>query len=104
MLCVGFIQPMKQHAVSCATHPIPISKATQPNNRTMQPTSLPQTKLQQETVTMDRDVQAVYAASNTPVTSMWDLYQAVWQPFGKLLTDLETTGMLVDRCVVVCAC
>lgn len=72
--------------------------------------SSPQTKLQGERVSMDHGVQGVYASSATPVMSLWDLYQAVWRPFGKLLTDLETTGMLVDRCgmcfclFVVCLC
>lgn len=31
--------------------------------------------------------------------NMWHMYQRYWKPFGKLLTDMEKEGMLVNRCV-----
>jgi hypothetical protein len=33
----------------------------------------------------------------TVCATMWDFYQQNWKPFGELLVDLETNGMLVDK-------
>ena len=33
--------------------------------------------------------------------NMWHMYERYWQPFGKLLTDMEKEGMLVNRCEAV---
>ena len=30
--------------------------------------------------------------------NMWHMYERYWRPFGKLLTDMEKEGMLVNRC------
>ena len=32
-----------------------------------------------------------------PGTTLWHLYEAVWRPFGELLTDMEAAGVAVDR-------
>ena len=46
---------------------------------------------------MDHDIaQAIGLTDGTSYT-MWDLYQDYWQPFGKLLTDMEAEGFNVDR-------
>ena len=31
--------------------------------------------------------------------NMWEMYQALWRPFGELLTDMEKQGMMVNRWV-----
>ena len=31
------------------------------------------------------------------VENMWDLYKEYWLPFGQLLTDMESAGVLVNR-------
>jgi len=36
--------------------------------------------------------------------NMWHMYERYWQPFGKLLTDMEKEGMLVNRCAAVVLC
>ncbi len=54
-----------------------------------------QVKLKGENICMDPAVRGVYTRAHT----LWDLYREVWLPFGKLLTDLEAEGMLVDRYV-----
>ncbi len=36
--------------------------------------------------------------------NMWHMYERYWQPFGKLLTDMEKEGMLVNRCAAVVSC
>jgi len=46
---------------------------------------------------MDPDIaQAIGLTDGTSYT-MWDLYLDYWQPFGKLLTDMEAEGFNVDR-------
>ena len=38
------------------------------------------------------------ANQRQPDYSMWQMYERYWMPFGKLLTDMEKEGMLVNRC------
>ena len=44
------------------------------------------------------DIDACLRDSLFPDTrSLWDVYRAVWMPFGEVLTDMEKEGFLVDR-------
>ena len=54
-------------------------------------------KLRQEPAKLDDAVAAAYARSGITISTLWDLYQQVWRPFGDLLTDMEAAGMAVDR-------
>ena len=46
---------------------------------------------------MDPDIADAIGLSSETHYTMWDLYLDYWQPFGKLLTDMEAQGFNVDR-------
>ena len=46
---------------------------------------------------MDPDIAQAIGLPSNATYSMWDLYLDYWQPFGKLLTDMEAEGFNVDR-------
>ena len=46
---------------------------------------------------MDPDIANAIGLSSETHYTMWDLYLDYWQPFGKLLTDMEAQGFNVDR-------
>ena len=46
---------------------------------------------------MDPDIAQALGLPSNAMYSMWDLYLDYWQPFGKLLTDMEAEGFNVDR-------
>ena len=46
---------------------------------------------------MDPDIAQAIGLPSNAMYSMWDLYLDYWQPFGKLLTDMEAEGFNVDR-------
>ena len=46
---------------------------------------------------MDPDIAQAIGLPSNAMYSMWDLYLEYWQPFGKLLTDMEAEGFNVDR-------
>ena len=46
---------------------------------------------------MDPDIAEAIGLSTESCYTMWDLYLDYWQPFGKLLTDMEAEGFNVDR-------
>ena len=54
-------------------------------------------QLRQMPAHLDPAVAAAYSRSATSITTLWDLYRAVWRPFGELLTNMEAAGMAVDR-------
>lgn len=54
-------------------------------------------KLKDSLVMADAAVTEAYARSGVKMESLWDLYRAVWRPFGELLSDMEAAGMAVDR-------
>eukprot|EP00887_Chlorella_sp_A99_P005000 scaffold4.g5000.t1 len=54
-------------------------------------------ELEATAVQPDPHVVADYETAGVRVESMWDVYCHFWRPFGELLTDMEATGMAVDR-------
>lgn len=46
---------------------------------------------------MDPNIAEAIGVSPEMEYTMWDLYLDYWQPFGKLLTDMEAEGFNVDR-------
>jgi hypothetical protein len=46
---------------------------------------------------MDPDIAEAIGVAQLPDYTMWDLYLDYWQPFGRLLTDMEAEGFNVDR-------
>ncbi|BDA48148.1 probable DNA polymerase I at C-terminar half [Coccomyxa sp. Obi] len=50
-----------------------------------------------EHVLLGMDPAVAHATGVGEGYTMWDLYQDYWKPFGKLLTDMEKEGMMVDR-------
>ena len=46
---------------------------------------------------MDPDIAEAIGVSPETHYSMWDLYLDYWQPFGRLLTNMEAEGFNVDR-------
>ena len=46
---------------------------------------------------MDPDIAEAIGVAQRPDYTLWDLYLEYWQPFGRLLTDMEAEGFNVDR-------
>jgi hypothetical protein len=46
---------------------------------------------------MDPDIAEAIEVAQRPDYTLWDLYLDYWQPFGRLLTDMEAEGFNVDR-------
>lgn len=46
---------------------------------------------------MDPDIAEAIGVAQQPDYTLWDLYLEYWQPFGRLLTDMEAEGFNVDR-------
>ena len=46
---------------------------------------------------MDPDIAEAIGVAQRPDYTLWNLYLDYWQPFGRLLTDMEAEGFNVDR-------
>jgi hypothetical protein len=44
-----------------------------------------------------QEAAAAAALGPVPMYTMWQYYEDFWRPFGELLTQMETVGVMVNR-------